>query len=64
MYITMTTLIGLGVGPMIVGFMSDHVFTGPTGIRYAMALVIGVAAPLLLLFLSLARRPYRALRGG
>jgi len=64
MYITMTTLIGLGVSPVVVGFMSDRVFTGPTGIRYSMAVVIGVAAPLLVLCLSLARRPYRALRGG
>lgn len=64
MYVTMTTLIGLGVSPVVVGFMSDRVFTGQTGIRYSMAVVIGVAAPLLVLFLSLARRPYRALRGG
>ena len=64
LYITMTTLIGLGVSPVVVGFMNDRVFTGQAGIRYSMALVIGVAAPLLVLFLSWARRPYRALRGG
>ena len=62
MYITMTTLIGLGVGPMIVGLMTDHLFPEPTGIRYSMAIVVGVAAPLLTLFLLAARRPYRALR--
>ncbi|MEY4762223.1 MAG: hypothetical protein RLZZ200_2079 [Pseudomonadota bacterium] len=64
MYITMTTLIGLGVSPVVVGLMNDRVFTGPTGIRYSMALVIGVAAPLLVLFLQLARAPYRRARGG
>jgi MFS family permease len=62
MYITMTTLIGLGVGPMIVGLMTDHLFPEPTGIRYSMAIVVGVAAPVLMVFLLAASRPYRALR--
>jgi len=64
MYITMTTLIGLGVGPMIVGLMTDHLFPEPTGIRYSMAIVVAVAAPVLMVFLLAARRPYRALRTG
>jgi MFS family permease len=62
MYITMTTLIGLGVGPLIVGLMTDRLFPEPTGIRYSMAIVVGVAAPVLTVLLLAARRPYRALR--
>ena len=61
-YITITTLVGLTIGPMIVGFMTDHVFHDPKDIRYSMSIVIGFAAPALFVLLSLARRPYRELR--
>jgi MFS family permease len=62
LYITLTTLVGLAVGPMVVGFMTDHVFHDPADIRYSMSIVVGCAAPLLFVLLSAARRPYRALR--
>ena len=61
-YITITTLVGLTLGPMIVGFMTDRVFHDPSDIRYSMAIVIGFAAPALVALLALARRPYRELR--
>jgi MFS family permease len=62
LYITITTLVGLTLGPLVVGFMTDRVFHDPKDIRYSMAIVIGIAAPALFLLLSLARRPYRELR--
>jgi MFS family permease len=62
LYITITTLVGLAVGPVIVGFMTDHVFHDPADIRYSMAIVVGLAAPLMFALLQLARAPYRALR--
>jgi MFS family permease len=61
-YVTFTTLIGLGVGPLVVGLMTDRVFRDPAHIRYSLAIVIGVAAPLMLALLLSACRPYRALR--
>ena len=61
-YVTVTTLVGLGVGPFVVGTMTDRVFRNPADIRYSLAWVIGIAAPLMFVLLMLARRPYRDLR--
>jgi MFS family permease len=62
LYITLTTLIGLGVGPLVVGLMTDHVFSRPEDIRYSLSIVVGVAAPVLFTLLLVACRPYRELR--
>ena len=61
-YITLTTLVGLVMGPLLVGMMTDYVFRDPKDIRYSLALVVGTAAPLMFMLLAIARRPYRALR--
>ena len=61
-YVTLTTLVGLGVGPFVVGTMTDRVFRDPADIRYSLAVTIAVAAPLMFVLLLIARRPYRALR--
>ncbi len=63
-YVTITTLVGLGVGPFVVGTMTDRVFHDPAEIRYSLAVVIGVAAPLMFALLMAACAPYRALRAG
>ena len=63
-YVTITTLVGLGVGPFVVGTMTDRVFRDPAEIRYSLAVVIGVAAPLMFALLMAACAPYRALRAG
>jgi hypothetical protein len=62
LYVTLTTLVGLGVGPIVVGLMTDHVFHGPAAIRYSLAIVVSVPAPLMLILLLVACGPYRALR--
>ncbi len=63
-YVTITTLVGLVVGPLVVGLMTDHAFHDPAEIRYSLAIVVGPAAPLMLVLLLIAlRKPYRALRG-
>ena len=62
LYITVTTLVGLSVGPIIVGMMTDYVFRDPADIRYSMAIVTGVSAPLMFIMLLAARRPYRNIR--
>jgi MFS family permease len=62
MYITITTLVGLGLGPLVVGMMTDYVFRDPADIRYSLAIVVFFPAPVLFVLLSLARRPFRELR--
>lgn len=61
-YITITTLVGLGLGPLVVGIMTDHVFHDPADIRYSLAIVVAIPAPVLFLLLGRARRPFRELR--
>jgi len=56
------SLVGIGIGPVVIGFMTDHLFTAPTDIRYSLAIVVGCAAPIMCALLLLALKPYRALR--
>jgi len=62
LYITLTTLVGLVIGPLVVGLMTDYVFRAPEDIRYSLAIVVGAPAPLMFGLLMVARRPYRTLR--
>ena len=62
LYITLTTLVGLGVGPLVVGLMTDHVFRNPADIRYSLAVIVGLAAPAMFVLSLTAWRPYRELR--
>jgi MFS family permease len=57
-----TGLVGLGLGPVLIGLVNDHVFNGPGEIRYSLALVVGIASPLMFLLLRAAAKPFRALR--
>lgn len=58
-YVTFTTLVGLGVGPTVIGLMTDFVFRDPADIRYSMSVMIGVAAPLMVVMMLVAMKPYR-----
>lgn len=62
LYITLITLVGLGVGPTVVGLMTDYVFQNPSDVRYSLAIVVSAPAPIMFILLALAWRPYRALR--
>ena len=62
LYITLTTLVGLSIGPMVIGLMTDHLFRDPADVRYSLAIIVGVPAPIMFTLMMLARRPYRALR--
>jgi MFS family permease len=61
-YITILTLVGLVIGPMVVGLMTDYVFKDPNDIRYSLAIVVGLPAPIMFTLLLSAFAPYRALR--
>lgn len=58
LYMVVINAVGLGIGPMIVGAMSDYVFTGSDGVRYGLALVNLVTAPLAFWLIWRARSPY------
>jgi len=58
-YVTFTTMVGLGVGPTVIGIMTDYVFQDPAQIRYSMSVVIGCAVPIMVVSMLLAMKPYR-----
>lgn len=62
LYITLTTLVGLALGPIIIGAVTDFLFSDPQDIRYSLTLIVGLSTPLMIALLLLALRPYRALR--
>jgi hypothetical protein len=45
----------------VVGLFNDALFTGPEGVRYSLAWVNAVAAPLAFALLWAGLRPYREL---
>jgi MFS family permease len=58
-YFTTLNLVGIALGPVVVGAMTDHLFNFPTGVRYSLAVIVAVTAPLMVVLMLLARRPYR-----
>jgi len=62
LYLFTINLCGLGLGPLVVGIMNDHVFPAADGVRYSLALVNAITAPLAALLLWIALKPYRAAR--
>jgi len=62
LYMLVINLVGLGAGPLVVGVFNDALFTGPEGVRYSLAWVNAVSAPVAFVLLLAAFRPYRALR--
>lgn len=63
LYMLVINLVGLGLGPLIVGLFNDLVFTGTSGVRYSLASVNAACAPLAFVLLLAGFRPYRRLRG-
>jgi MFS family permease len=59
LYLTIVNLVGLGLGPILVGLFTDHLFTGPADVRYSLALVNGVCAPAATVLLLVAARRWR-----
>jgi MFS family permease len=61
-YYTSVSLLGMVLGPLLIGFMTDHIFTGPAGIRYALVALTAVLVPVIILLFQMARQPFRDLR--
>jgi MFS family permease len=62
LYITISSLVGMGLGPMLVGLLNDYVFRDPLAIRYSLAIVMAIPGPLMFWLFMRARAPYRAMR--
>lgn len=62
LYITLITIVGLVIGPVVVAQFTDRVFEGPGAVRYSMALVIALAGPIMFACVMAACKPYRRLR--
>ncbi len=57
-YYFVFTAIGMGSGPTVVGFLTDHVIGNEDYIRYAMALCAGLLTPLAAVCAWLGLRTY------
>ncbi len=62
LYLFTINLCGLGLGPVMVGLMNDTVFPSADGVRYSLAVINAVTAPLAAILLMAAWRPYREAR--
>lgn len=59
-YLTAINLVGLGLGPLLVGLMNDFGFTSPEGVRYSLAVINAITPPLMALLLFLGLKPFAA----
>jgi len=50
---------GLSMGPVIPGFLDDHVFHNPRMIGYSLSITIAFAAVMMAILLGFTRRHYR-----
>ena len=62
LYLVFVNLIGLMVGPMLVGFLTDTVFGNPADVRYSLAAINLGCGPLAFCVLYYVMRPYHHLR--
>ena len=62
LYMTIINVVGLGLGPMVVGLFTDFVFMDEGDVRYSLAIVNAFCAPAAFLFLMLGFKHYAALR--
>jgi MFS family permease len=60
MYLFITTLIGLGLGPTSVALVTDYVFADDHALRYSLLLITALAVGTSAILLSLGLKPYRA----
>lgn len=58
-YLFAINLAGIGIGPTIVALMTEQLYGGDQSVRYSIATMVAIAAPLAALCLLAARGPYR-----
>lgn len=62
LYLTVINIVGLGLGPVVVGAFTDYLFTEPADVRYSLAIVNAAAAPVASALLGASLVGYRVLR--
>lgn len=55
-YLLVANMAGMGLGPLLTGFVSEHMFDGPTSLGKALALVTAVSLAIGVTLLLLARK--------
>jgi len=55
------SLIGMGIGPTLIAWLSETIFAGPGSLGRAMTLAATIVAPIAIGLLALSRAPYRRL---
>jgi hypothetical protein len=58
-YLFVNALLGMGVGPALVPFISDYILHDPMQIRWALSIVVAGAGAIAAILLWLERRPFR-----
>ena len=58
-YLFVLNILGLGVGPPLVGLLTDHLFHDPLKIRFSLIIVVFCAALTAITLLWLVRPIYR-----
>ncbi|MFZ4071733.1 MAG: MFS transporter [Caulobacterales bacterium] len=59
-YLTVINLVGLGLGPLVIGMLNDYGFKSPQAIGLSLAIVNGITPPLMAVLLALGLKHYRA----
>jgi MFS family permease len=59
-YLFVVNLVGLGIGPTAVAFVTDYVFRDDAALRWSLLLVCGAACLIAAALLAAGRQPYRA----
>ena len=59
-YIMCANLIGFGIGPMLIGLITDYVYRRPEAVGLSMATVAGCALPIVIILLAIVRRSFVA----
>lgn len=54
------SLIGSGIGGIVIGAMSQHLFGGDDGLRYALAVLPMIVCPVVIALIAWGRRDFRA----
>lgn len=61
-YLFLINLAGIGLAPLLTAVITDQVFADESAVRYSIALVAGICAPLAAIVLATGLRPYRDIR--
>jgi MFS family permease len=61
LYLSLISLVGITVGPIVVGLLTDYVFRVPAQARYSLAIVVGCASPIMVVLVLASCRAYRRL---